>query len=140
MPSRRRRTQFTLAGLVLSVTVLAIVLCFCTRWWARWRAVSILSEIATDYDYDWLTDPFGFVSFCDMPIGDGDLRELRSHLENHPNLVVLDLSGTNVTDIGLLQLTRLQNLRRLKLRRTEVTPEGIATLRNSLPNLDVVVN
>lgn len=52
-------------------------------------------------------------------------------------LVDLSLIGCSVTDSGLHQLTGLKRLRILALDRTGVTPRGIVTLQQSLPDCEI---
>jgi YHS domain-containing protein len=67
--------------------------------------------------------------------GDGQLENLGG-LE--PSLVWLNLSGTTVTDMGLVKLSRFTQLRRLNLARTQVSATGLVHLA-SLKEL-VVLN
>ncbi len=66
--------------------------------------------------------------------GDAQLQELASVGDN---LVLLDLSRTNVTDAGLAALTKMPGLRRLQLQETNVTDAGLAGVK-TLPNLEVL--
>ena len=49
----------------------------------------------------------------------------------------IGLSGTQVTDAGLVHLKGLTALRWIELSGSKVTPEGIERLRKSLPNAQV---
>jgi hypothetical protein len=53
------------------------------------------------------------------------------------HLLRLDLAGTQVTDAGLDHLASLPQLRQLNVSGTAVTPDAVARLRESLPNLRV---
>ena len=68
-------------------------------------------------------------------IEDADLRFL-SGLEN---VRALDLSGSQVSNEGLVRLAKLNNLRTLNLERTRVTDQGLGSLRDltQLKNLNV---
>ncbi len=52
------------------------------------------------------------------------------HLASFPNLLILDLSGTDVSDAGLARLTVLPHLRELYLDYTCITGPGLTHLRN----------
>jgi internalin A len=72
-----------------------------------------------------------------MPVGpltNAGLMEL-SRLNN---LQFLSLESTPVTDAGLMYLSGLNNLFRLDLSGTQVTDEGISYLRTALPKLEVI--
>lgn len=49
----------------------------------------------------------------------------------------LVLWDTKITDAGLKHLAEMKSLQRLHLRRTEVTPQGIASLQKLLPSLSI---
>jgi hypothetical protein len=74
--------------------------------------------------------------------GLADLKSLRlritdgglAHLKNLNQLNYLDLSVTHVGDADVVHLYRLLNLERLVLYKTQVSEDGLATLRSSLPN------
>jgi len=53
------------------------------------------------------------------------------------NLKALHLSSQKITDAGLVHLTALRNLEGLHLDETNVTAEGEATLRRSLPKCEI---
>lgn len=59
------------------------------------------------------------------------------HLSGLSELEYLYLSGTRVTDAGLVHLKGLTHLRHLALDGTGVTPAGVATLRASLPSVNL---
>jgi Ran GTPase-activating protein (RanGAP) involved in mRNA processing and transport len=60
------------------------------------------------------------------------------HLARFPNLKVVGLQYTPVTDKGLENLKTLQNLTDLNLQDTKVTTAGVAALQAALPNCKVV--
>ena len=80
----------------------------------------------TDLEFSSAVDPGRF--------GDEQLRDLASVGEN---LVLLDLSRTNVTDAGLAALTKMPGLRRLQLQETHVTDAGLLSIK-LLPRLEVL--
>ncbi|MEK6239056.1 MAG: hypothetical protein N2C14_30440 [Planctomycetales bacterium] len=49
----------------------------------------------------------------------------------------LDLDETGITDAGLTHLKGLKNLRKLGIRRTQVTSEGVADLQKALPTCEI---
>jgi hypothetical protein len=53
------------------------------------------------------------------------------------NLGVIDLSGTCITDAGLVHLSGLRYLSRLDLGDTQVTDAGIRELKRALPSLEI---
>ena len=63
------------------------------------------------------------------------LSDLLSEIGSLHRLDFLDLSGTRITDMGLVQLKGLTNLETLKLSRTEVTDGGLKHLKG-LARLD----
>jgi Leucine-rich repeat (LRR) protein len=77
----------------------------------------------------------GFPRFDGKKIGDDDVRVISGCHE----VTSLDLSDTNVTDIGLDYLTQMPNLRVISLRRTPITDQGLQRLSaiKSLEVLDV---
>ena len=52
-------------------------------------------------------------------------------------LEYLDLSGSQVTDAGLVKLAELFTLDTLCLHQTMVTPDGVEMLKASLPNCEI---
>lgn len=61
-----------------------------------------------------------------------------AHLASLGNLEMLNLYGTGVSDAGLTHLAGLKNLRKLYVWETKVTQAGIDSLRQSLPELEVI--
>ena len=49
----------------------------------------------------------------------------------HPELEVLSICGTRITDEGLVVLSDLENLRELDLSDNEITDQGSSTLNRS---------
>jgi hypothetical protein len=78
-------------------------------------------------------DPHGL----DLADTETDDARLRSELERRQNVESLSLSGTEVTDAGLLAVARLTRLRVLELAGTDVTDAGAARLE-SLSRLEVL--
>lgn len=56
------------------------------------------------------------------------------------NELELELDGTRVTDASLAALARLSRLRRLSIRRTQTTPEGVRTLRQTNPACEITAD
>jgi uncharacterized membrane protein/mono/diheme cytochrome c family protein len=67
-------------------------------------------------------------------ITDAGLKQLKSL----SNLEYLNLYGTAITDAGLTELASLKNLKTLYLWQTKVTAQGIASLKQTLPKLEIV--
>lgn len=55
-----------------------------------------------------------------------------------PALESLNLYGTKVTDAGVMKLATLSKLKHLYLWQTAVTPETVATLKQKLPNCEIL--
>jgi hypothetical protein len=53
------------------------------------------------------------------------------------SLLKLDLSETQVTDLGLRELAGLKKLQSLKLLDTKVNDTGLSELRKTLPNCKI---
>lgn len=68
------------------------------------------------------------------PVGDSDLRALGDHLAAFPDLEVLDLSLTKVSDEGIAALPALPALKVLRLDGTRVT-DGLAPSLSKFPRL-----
>jgi hypothetical protein len=60
------------------------------------------------------------------------------HLRWLTNLEYLDLRDTAVTDEGLLALKGLSGLRLLDLTKTKVTADGVTGLQKAVPDLEIV--
>ena len=60
-----------------------------------------------------------------------------TYLRELPNLKILSLRNTQVSDAGLEQLEGLTNLKLLYLNDTQVTPEGVKKLQEALPNCKI---
>jgi len=82
--------------------------------------------------------PF-FDRITDIQVHDGDaaLSDLLSELGTLHKLESLELSGTQITDVGLEHLKGLTNLKRLFLYRTQVTDAGLDRLKG-LTSLEVL--
>jgi hypothetical protein len=60
-----------------------------------------------------------------------------SLLKYLPDTHVLNLSGTAITDAGLLHLHELSSLQRIYLPRTQVTDAGLDQLEKALPDAEI---
>ena len=49
----------------------------------------------------------------------------------------LILADTQITDVGLKEVVKLQKLKSLKLNDTEISDEGVAELQKALPNCKI---
>lgn len=58
---------------------------------------------------------------------------------NYPEIQILSLVATSVTDDGLKHLENLRNLQCLALRQTLVTERGVNDLRRLLPNASITM-
>lgn len=77
------------------------------------------------------------VNFAYTRLTDSDLNRLTGLADD---LEWLGLSGTQITDLGLIEIASLQRLRNLDLRDTKVTLAGIAELQRSLPECKITHN
>jgi hypothetical protein len=50
----------------------------------------------------------------------------------------INLYGTKVTDAGVSRLSTLPNLKRLYLWQTAVTPAAVKTLKEKLPDCEII--
>lgn len=109
--------------------------------WLRQLGATVREE-----SIDWLTQSIGSdfaqilervvsISFAGKPIGDDLLQQLAQHESMLSALHSLDLSGTQITDAGLLELRVFPSLRVLNLSNTTVTAAGLQVL-DRLPRLD----
>jgi hypothetical protein len=139
LPARqRRRLQFTFRTLLLSVAIAAFVIYIASRWWPLVRAQHAIQAAASDYYWDFFLKPDGIASFAGTNLDDDGLQQLAVHFKNHPNLTLLILNGTKVSDDGLEYLSGLTMLRRLELIDTCVTDNGVAKLQQTLPQLEII--
>ncbi|MCF7732147.1 MAG: hypothetical protein K9N23_10685 [Akkermansiaceae bacterium] len=74
------------------------------------------------------------VRLAETPVTDAAIETLL----RLPALESINLYGTKVTDAGVLKLVALPKLKRLYLWQTPVTPAAVATLREQLPNCEIV--
>ena len=58
-------------------------------------------------------------------------------LKGLTNLQTLILSGSNITDAGLVHLKGMTELQWLSLRKTEITDAGVSGLKESLPICEI---
>ena len=65
-------------------------------------------------------------SLAGTSLDDDTLTKLISVFEKLPELSVLDLSETNVTDAGIMQLSVLPRLEKIRARNGSISPEAVA--------------
>jgi hypothetical protein len=82
---------------------------------------------------------FSVASIYFNSLTDADLKNLQGRLEEQPDLKVLVLRGTQVTDAGLVHLQGLKKLDLLHLGNTQVTDAGLSHLQGltQLRSLDL---
>ena len=95
----------------------------------------VLAESAREYHFDMKFNIETEVGFAGTELDDEELLRFIPHFRNHWDLPRIDLSDTEITDYGLRQLRDLPNLRWLDVRNTDVSADGIADARRSLPNV-----
>jgi Leucine-rich repeat (LRR) protein len=61
------------------------------------------------------------------------------YLARMPNLMVMDLTGTQITGHGLLQLKASKKLRTIFINRSFVSPDAMVELKEALPNTTIVL-
>lgn len=66
-----------------------------------------------------------------------DVPSLMAHLKSFPSLQKINFSGTDVTDVSLVHLEGLANLRELALNHTTISDQGVAHLAG-LTKLEIV--
>jgi len=70
------------------------------------------------------SNTFLFVSFGDAPLSDEDLRQLIPLLRTDPDLMLLDLQGTKITDAIIDDLKTLSHSLQINLENTAVSEAG----------------
>jgi uncharacterized protein YjbI with pentapeptide repeats len=85
------------------------------------------NRIAHIEGFKWRWSPLDDLDLSDTDADDATLEELPNALVNLRNL---DLSGTNVSDDGLLALLRMRGLAKLNVMDTRVTTAGVARLKS----------
>jgi hypothetical protein len=78
-----------------------------------------------------------YVKFGDG-FDDGMLREVMPALLQLPHIEQVDLDGTSVSDEGVILLKDMPNLNVLVVTRTAVTDLGLSKIRNSRPHIDII--
>lgn len=86
-------------------------------------------------DFATLAERLREIDLRDSDDGDAFLKFLGTHAQHLRFLNRLDLSGSGVTDAGLIPLRHLRGLQRLNLSRTKVSSTGLAVLK-ALPDLE----
>lgn len=86
-------------------------------------------------DFATLAERLREIDLCDSPDGDDFLKFLGQQGDQLRFLHRLDLSGSRVSDAGLIQLRHLRGLQRLNLARTLVSATGLVVLE-ALPDLE----
>ena len=56
------------------------------------------------------------------------------------NLETIDISGTDISDEGIVHLKRFSKLTLLRIQHTNVTPNGVVELQQSLPSCKILVD
>ena len=146
----RWRFQFTVRSLLLLTVIVSI--------WGSWfgvemrtarrqrEAVEAMARLGGSVCYDyldltrtqpWLRNLLG-EDFFGEPVS-VDLRgaDVMEEVGKMSQVTFLELSGTQVTDSGLVYLHGLRQLRKLTLYDTHVTDGGLKNLRRALPSCEV---
>ena len=56
-----------------------------------------------------------------------------------PELRILDLANTSISDKGLIHLARLAKLQELNLKGTKITDQGLKRLQKELPGATIIL-
>ena len=75
-----------------------------------------------------------YISLAGRKIGKEHLARLRGL----PSLEVLDVSSTSLSDAHVVDLASLAGLCRIDVRRTQISPQGIAKLQEQRPDLVII--
>ncbi|MDO4549792.1 MAG: hypothetical protein Q4C96_00900 [Planctomycetia bacterium] len=75
------------------------------------------------------------INMDNIPVTDADVEKLLPLAEN---LIFLHLGGTRITDKVVNTLEKFKKLKTLYVNRTEVTDVGVAQLRKSLPECNII--
>lgn len=164
---KRWRFQFSLATLLLLTTAVSLVLAFqASHLYAKRRAIEMIIRLGgfISYDYEWTekgewrdaTHPPGpkFLRwllgeyYAAEPVEIQLCRDARSTPELFTDsearqLAVLHeldwlvLTGSNITDEGIMYFKGLEKLGRLDIENTLVTDEGVAALQKARPKLRI---
>ena len=107
---------------------------------ARFKQLEVLRLHSAQDFYGWGLNEIGtlpslkqFTLDFAIKFDDGGIESIRDWTE----LEILELSDTQITDVGVARLGGLEKLRTLRLSRTRVTDEGVASLRN-LADLEIL--
>ena len=149
----KQRLRFKLRTLAIVVLVLACAMAFVSRKYRRKQAVDTLMASGASVYYDerlhWSFMPRGcrkrWLKWIDQPsyvtfggsikqVGDAELAPI-TYLNKVRRVY---LRRTNVTDGGLRYLRNLRVLREVDVTDTNVTLGGIETLKKALPNCRIV--
>ncbi len=151
---RRRWLQFSLRTLLVFVLLVSIGMSWFAVKMAKVRkqreAVEVIEKAGgfVVYGYStgssvpkWARAVFGKPFFFDtlgVDVGETEFGDDEAaYLKELTYIKYLALTGPQVTDIWLENLEGLTNLEWLCLNRTQVTPQGGESLRQSLPNLQM---
>lgn len=129
------------AGLLVVVVLLGVVIVWAGSWWLQesaWRrAVAPIREVGGSVAWAAGTsrrvENAISVSLSDKEFGDDQLVALAQF----PNVQMLYLTNTSVTDQDLEHLKSLKSLEWVDLRGTDITPSGALDLKNSLPKVEI---
>ena len=141
-PATQRAGQYWWRACLLLLLVLSL----------GWASAAVMSERHTAAERQKIGAPFvnaGMRVYCSADgsisiqsyssFKDADLASIQKELESLPNLKILNLYFSGVTDTGLVHLRNLNNLKDLCLFRTAVTDAGLPALKSltGLEQLDV---
>lgn len=89
-------------------------------------------------DFSLLADRLRAIDLTDCAIGDAEFHQLLADSDGVPYLEFLSLAGTQVTDASVIAVTRTPSLRRLDVRRTQVSG-GLRRRLLKRPQVDEVL-
>lgn len=119
----------------LAVTVLFVILAAVAGWRMDPHSLLLYFLRLRRWRTIWPTREHKVLDMRDGRTTDADVASLKESWE----LEVLDLENTLVTDAAIEHLARIESLRFVVLRRTQVSADGIAQLKQSLPEARIWV-
>jgi hypothetical protein len=150
---RRRPFQFTLRTLFVVTLVVAVLLALRAQRVSRFRQAkaavyavggSCFAGVRTDdrLPPKWAWDVFGNEMFSEVTrlelagtqVDDQWVR----HVDNMPQVSMINLENTRVTNAALTPLAKLKYLRHLNVRNTRVTTDGIRKFQQARPDCVIV--
>lgn len=101
----------------------------------RQEAISLIRKLGGQMERDPNEDRFiAIVHLDNTRLTDADLAKLTAL---HGEIKHMDISGTQVTDRGIVHLEKLQQLKHLYIGNTRITENGIRRLKQAIPEITI---